>query len=56
MTITDNCWAGQPGECRGDRVGLGEVRFDASPVPEPGASVFGAVALGLVALRKLKRR
>jgi PEP-CTERM motif len=55
MTITDN-YVGQPGITGGgDRVGLGEVRFNVStPVPEPmtaGLALFGLSAVG-VALRR----
>lgn len=49
VTITDNYYSGGAG---GDRVGLGEVKFIGTAVPEPSATAL----LGLSALALLARR
>ena len=58
LTITDN-YRGQPGITGGgDRVGLGEIRFDVNPVdpvPEP-STLLGTLFFGTLGASMLKRK
>lgn len=64
MRVTDNHFGDPDGfgvhpSIGGDRVGIGEVRFHGTPVPEPGAvalAVLGWAAVGIVAVRQRRRR
>ena len=50
LTVTDNHFGGvAPG---GDRLGLGEVKFIGTVVPEPSAALLGLAGLGLMARRR----
>ncbi len=53
LTVTDNYYLAGGTTGGGDRVGLGEIRFNTEPVPEPAA--LGLLALGAVAVRRRRR-
>ncbi len=64
MRVTDNHFGDPDGFgvdplVGGDRVGIGEVRFHGTAVPEPGTTTLAAVgfaAFALIGLRRRKRR
>lgn len=56
MTVTDNYRGFQGITGGGDRVGLGEVRFDAQAVPEPASCAALALGLAVAALRRRRSR
>lgn len=49
MTVTDNFASAAEG---GDRVGLSEIRFANSPVPEPSSALVVLIATGMLAVRR----
>ena len=52
LELTDNYFGTAPMTAGGSRVGIGELRFDASPIPEPSTGILA----GLAGLALLCRR
>ena len=53
LTITDNYYLAGGTTGGGDRIGLGEIRFNSEPVPEPGT--LGLMAMAAAAIRRRRR-